>query len=185
MRKLIRIVIIATLCLGKSGTAQDQAPSNPKPDTLVFREPFTLKLRVDKDHYYEERYEKRIPYVAEKEVYLFSGENFGVNLGMKGGDVVEMVFQPDIKKADVWFSFKQEKDLLEGIGMMLILQNKLKRQLQIDALMTVPGKKEIYKTSILPIDAGLSDYESWPHPIVQLVLRNFRVSEEPAGKSKQ
>ena len=185
MRKLVWILITVTLCFSKSAPSQEQPPASPKQDTPVFREPFTLKLRVDKDHYYEEHYDKRIPYIAEKDVYLFSGENFGVNLGIKGDDVVEVAYQPNIKKADVWFSFKQEKDLLGGIGMMLVIQNKLKRQLHMDALMTVPGKKEIYKTSILPIDAGLSDYESWPHPIVQLVLRNFRLSEEHAGKSKQ
>ena len=42
----------------------------------------------------------------------------------------------------------------------------------MDALMTVPGKKTIAGTTIIPIGAGLSSYESWPHPIVQLVLRN-------------
>ena len=52
------------------------------------------------------------------------------------------------------------------------------------ALTTVPGKKEIYKTSIMPIEARLSDFESWPHPIVQLVLRNFRLSDKRAGKMK-
>ena len=54
----------------------------------MFRDPFTLKLRVDKDHFYEEHYDKRIPYVAESDVYLFSGENFGVNLNIKGDDIV-------------------------------------------------------------------------------------------------
>jgi hypothetical protein len=148
----------------------------------VFREPFTLKVRVDKDHYYEESYDKRIPYVSENDVYLFSGENFGINLNLKGDEVAEVVYQPDIKKADVWFSFAQSKEL-GGAAMMLIIQNKMKRQLHMDALMTVPGKEGNY-TSILPIEAGLSDYESWPHPIVQLVLSNFQLSESQIAKPK-
>jgi hypothetical protein len=65
--------------------------------------------------------------------------------------------------------------------MLLTIRNKLKRRLYLDALMTVPGEKEIYKTSILPIEPGLSDFESWPHPIVQLVLRDFRFSEKPSN----
>jgi hypothetical protein len=69
--------------------------------------------------------------------------------------------------------------------MSLIIDNNLKVWLQMDALMTLPGKKGIYKTSILPVGAGLSDCESWPHPIVQLVLRNFRVVEKPPGESKK
>ena len=175
---------MATLCLPKSAPSQEQPSANPKSDTLVFREPFTLKLRVDKDHYYEEHYDKRIPYVAENDVYLFAGENFGVNLSIKGDDVVEVTYQPDSKRADVWFSFKQAKELPGGVGMMLIIQNKLKRRLYMDALMTVPGKKDILKTSIVPIQAGLSDFEEWPHPIVQLVVRNVRLSEKAAGKSE-
>jgi hypothetical protein len=146
----------------------------------VFREPFTLKLRVDKDHYYEERYEKRIPYVSENDVYLFSGESFGINLNLKGDEVAEIVYQPDITKAEVWFTFSQPKELAPG-AMMLVIQNKLKRVLHMDA---VPGQKGIYKTSILPIEAGLSDYESWPRPIVQLVLRNVRLSDSQI-KAKQ
>ena len=65
--------------------------------------------------------------------------------------------------------------------MMLIIQNKSKRKLFLDALMTTPADKEIHKTSIAPIPPGLSDYESWPHPIVQLVLRNFRFTEKDSS----
>jgi hypothetical protein len=162
--------------------AQEQTPPTSKPDA-VFREPFTLRLHVDKEHYYEERYDKRIPYVAESDVYLFSGENFGVNVSLKADEIVDVTYEPNAKKADVWFNFTQSKQL-GGVAMMLVIQNKLKRRLYIDAIMTVPGKKGIYKTSIVPIDGGLSDYESWPHPIVQLVLRNLRFSEKQ-GKSQQ
>lgn len=184
MRRIIWIAIFATLCLSKVASCQEQPSADPKPANAVFREPFTLKLRVDKSHYYEEHYDRRIPYFSENDVYLFSGENFGVNLDIKGDVVVEVAYQPDAKKSDVWFSFKQAKELPGGIGMMLIIQNKSKSRISLDALMTVPGKKEILKTSIVPINAGLSDYEEWPHPIVQLVLRNFRLAEKTAGESK-
>jgi hypothetical protein len=74
--------------------------------------------------------------------------------------------------------------------MMLVIRNKLKRRLYLDALMTLPGKEEILKTNIVPVEPNLSDFESWPHPIVQLVLRNFRFSESGSksaskGKSDQ
>ncbi|MGC2628034.1 MAG: hypothetical protein WA269_14485, partial [Candidatus Udaeobacter sp.] len=74
--------------------------------------------------------------------------------------------------------FSQSKDLQDGKGMMLIIQNKSKHTLLLDALMTVPGRKDVQKTSIVPIEAGLSDYEAWPHPIVQLVLRNPRFPDK-------
>jgi hypothetical protein len=63
--------------------------------------------------------------------------------------------------------------------MMLTVQNKLNRTFSYDALMTVPTRKEILETHVLPVEARLSNFESWPHPIVQLVLRNFRFSNSP------
>jgi hypothetical protein len=50
--------------------------------------------------------------------------------------------------------------------------------------MTIPGKEEILKTNVLPIEPNLSDFESWPHPIVQLVLRDFRFSEKPKEQTE-
>jgi hypothetical protein len=51
--------------------------------------------------------------------------------------------------------------------------------------MTIPGKEEILKTNVLPVEPNLSDFESWPHPIVQLVLRDFRFSEKPKQSDAQ
>lgn len=181
--KALLLGVIA-ICLGLEGPVQNQdapAPAAASQDTRVYREPFTLRLRVDKSHYYEEHYDKRIPYVSDNDVYLFSGENFGVSLSTQRGGTVDVTYQPSLDKADVWFSFGQAKQL-GGAGMMLTIQNKTKRRIQTDALMTVLLKKDIFKTSIVPIEAGLSDFESWPHPIVQLVLRNFRLSDSQIRK---
>ncbi len=183
MNSALWVVIALSLTLQGSPT-QDVPPSAiPSQDSRVFREPFTLHVRVDKSHYYEERYEKPIPYVSDNDVYLFVGESFGVSLNTRSDGAADVTYQPDIKKADVWFSFEQPKKL-EPVMTMLTIQNRLKQRLQVDGLMTVPGKQGILKTSILPIEAGLSDFESWPHPIVQLVLRNFRLSESQIGKHK-
>ncbi len=184
MRTVLLVMVTGFLFWSSSLAQEHEHESTPQAqDAVVFREPFTLRIKVDEGHYYEERYEKRIPYVAENDVYLFSGENFGINLRTEEGKI-DVTYQPDQEKADAWFSFNQPKNL-GGVSMMLIIQNKLKTELRMDALMTVPGKKDIYKTSILPIEGGLSDYESWPHPIVQLVLRNFRVSDKPAQQPRK
>lgn len=184
MKRIFNTLLATILCLGNPAKGQQQVQTPPisKSDAPVFRDAFTLKLHVDKEHYYEERYDRRIPYVAENDIYLFCGENFGVAVRGKGDEITGVDYESAIEKADLWFSFAQPKELGPA-GMMLTIQNKLKRRIYMDALMTVPGKKGIYKTSIVPIDAGLSDFESWPHPIVQLVLRNLRYSEKPAETS--
>lgn len=143
----------------------------------VFRKPFELRLHIDKDHFYTETFPK-MPYVDKGHIYLVNGDNFGVNLRIANGAIKEVLYQPDPAKADVAFAFSQ-KVADDGTAMMLlVIKNKTKSRLLMDGLMTVPGKNGIATTSILPVGAGLSDFESWPHPIVQLVLQNLRFGEK-------
>jgi len=152
-----------------------QAPPAPATPGPVFRTPFDLKLQVDKKHYYQEHFAD-IPYVAGNDVYLFAGEHFGINVTITDNQITGIVYQSDPDKSDVDLKFWQEKSSA-GPMMMLVTHNKLKGRLLFDALMTIPEKQGTFKTSIIPIEPGLSNYESWPHPIVQLVLRNFRFVE--------
>jgi len=147
------------------------------------REPFNLRLKVDKVNYEQVHYDKQ-PYVSDNEVYLFSGEKFGVNLVAKDGRV-EVRYQPDVTKADVVFGFEQPKELQDGLGMALTIDNKMKRAVSMEALMTIPGKKEPLKTSILPVQPGKSGLESWPHPIWQLVLGNLQFAPAAAAQPKK
>jgi hypothetical protein len=144
----------------------------------VFRAPFTLKIQTDHGEY-QKQFEK-VPYVEENEVYLFAGDAFGINLTLKGDKITQVTYQPDLSKAEVTFRFTQEKSGPKRI-MMLEIKNNGKRRLFLDALMTVPEEKGTYKTSIVPIEPGLSSLEMWPHPIVQLVLGNFRFSAKAAS----
>ena len=177
MRPIIgRCAVIAVLLLTPLAFAQSQRNAQEP----VFRAPFVLKLHVDDERYYQENFDK-VPYVAENSVYLFAGETFGVNITIIDNQLSGITYQRDPAKADVEFAFTQEKSQ-NGWMMLLVLRNKLKRRLSFDALMTLPEKKEIYKTSVLPVEPNLSNFESWPHPIVQLVLRNFRFSEDDGTK---
>jgi len=143
-------------------------------DEVVFREPFTLKLSVDDEHYYEQRF-PRTPYVIEGGVYLFKGERIGVTLLVHNGKVSAVRYQPDLSKADAIFELSQGSGSERSPAMMLTIENRTKFTLSIQALMTIPGGKEPAETSILPVGAGLKNFESWPHPIVQLLLHDLQV----------
>lgn len=169
-RAFIFIAVALALPVACSPQVKDAAPEEP-----VFRSPFALKLQIDKEHYYQQKFD-RVPYVANGDVYLFVGDSFGVNVEISGDRLSRITYQPDLSKADVEFKFTQEKTA-DGFMMLLATRNKLKRKLFFDALMTVPRKTEIYKTSVLPVEPNLSNFESWPDPIVQLILRDFRFSQ--------
>ncbi|HEV7220910.1 MAG TPA: hypothetical protein VGN39_18715, partial [Terriglobales bacterium] len=74
----------------------------------LFRSPFVLKLHVDNERSYEERFD-HVPYVAENEVYLFSSETIGINVTIIGDRLSRLTYQPSPVKADVEFRFSQEK----------------------------------------------------------------------------
>jgi hypothetical protein len=169
-------LVTATLVLLSACFSQTKSATE---DERVFRAPFKLKLHVDDERYYEQSFD-RIPYVSGNDVYVFVGEAFGINVTATENEISHIAYERNPAKADVELRFTQEKSQ-NGWMMMLVIRNKLKRRLYLDALMTVPGKEEILKTNVLPVEPNLSDFESWPHPIVQLVLRDFRFSE----KSKQ
>ena len=171
MKRLV-LLLLSLSCLFLH--AEDEAI---KDENKPFRYPFTLKLHVDKDNYYEENFDE-IPYVHKNSVYLFSGENFGVNCKINKDKVQNITYQKDLTKADIEFNFTQKVDS-DGTGMMLlIIKNNTKNTLCFDALITVPGKRAIFRTNILPVKPGLSNYESWSHPIIQLVLNNIRTEKE-------
>lgn len=153
----------------------------PVSKDVVFREPFLLKLVVDKEHYYEEKYDRKIPYVHKNDVYLFVNEEFGINIEVKEGKIAEIKYQPDPKKADVLFRFSQPDAAKREPMMMLVIESRVDRRLYMDALMTVPGRKGIYPTTILPLEPRLKNFESWPHSIAQLVIRNISF-ERPTTK---
>lgn len=148
------------------------------------RDAFTIRLKVDKDHYQEFHYEKQ-PYVSENEVYLFSGDKFGVNLIVKEDRVTEIRYQPDATKADIVFGFEQPKELQGGLGMALTIDNKMKLAVGMEVMGSVPGKKDPFKDKIVPVAPGKSDLEWWPHPIAQLVLGNLRLATKAADEPKK
>ena len=175
MRNIV-VLIVGTLVLSSACCPQVKSVTQEKP---VFRAPFTLKLRIDGAQYYEENFVK-VPYVADNDVYIFSGETFGVNVTITENQLSRITYQRNPAKADVEFKFTQVKSP-NGLMMLLVIRNALKKRVLLDALMTVPGDKVVHETNVLPVGSRHSNTESWPHPIVQLVLRNFRFSDEAAN----
>ncbi|WP_347989639.1 hypothetical protein [Methylomonas sp. AM2-LC] len=171
--KKLHLILLFLASISITFAADDA--TNKLVEGLIFREPFTLTLHVDKERFYEEKLGK-IPFVYDGDVYLFKGDEFGLNLDIQDNSIKTVKYQQDLKKADLTLKFTQEVKS-DGTSMMILsMHNNTKHTLNVDALMTVPGKKGIAKTSILPLQPGISSFESWPHPIVQLVLRNIRIA---------
>ena len=184
---LLAFVLVATAPI--AAVSEAQSGTSKSSDAPEFRAPFTLKLHVDKEHFYEEKF-KKMPYVHQNDVYLFKDDAFGIDLHIGNGKITKVTYQANQKKADVALKFTQEVRTNGEAMMTLVIKNQSTNKLFIDAPMTVPGKEGVFKTSIVPLLPRLdygepwSGYESWPHPIVQLVLRDFRLNEKSDNEKK-
>ena len=111
------------------------------------------------------------PYVTDKgAIVIFPGEQFVIAFKIENGKIVDAEPYPaggQLSNA-IEVNFKKVDS-----GMMLTLANHLPKKVKYDAIMKAPDNKLVY-TSSCPIDAGLSSFEHWPHPIKFLALVNFR-----------
>ena len=156
--------------------AQTPTPSGKTPETS--RDPFTVKLQFN-DKHVEQKFDKT-PYVSEKTIYIFPGEEFGINVKREGEAISEISYQPDLFKADVTFKF-EVRNLDKESKMMLTVESNLDKMLLMEGWMLLPGGKEPVKTSLAPLFPQLMGVESWPQPIVELQLKNLRLAASPKG----
>jgi|SRR6266478_2242658 len=159
-----------------AGAAERGASKSTNDAGVVFRKPFTLRIRVDQEHYYEEKKDK-IPYVYRGDVYLFIGDRFGLKIDVADGAVRAVRYERDLSKADLTLEFSEGAPVNGKYTSILKMQNRTKYTFLMDGAMTVPDRKDILETSINPVNAALLHYEAWPHPIVQLALSHIRLQK--------
>ena len=109
------------------------------------------------------------PYVTDKgAIVIYPGEQFVIALKIENGKIVNA--GPNLAGG-------QSANAIEiDIGMMLTIVNHLPSAIKDDATMKAPDGKLVY-TSSCPVDAGLSNFEHWAHPIKFLELSNFRFQD--------
>jgi hypothetical protein len=117
--------------------------------------------------------------IVNNVLFLSPGDKIGVDLdGAADGTTLNITESREPKKANLVLTFKQEKGM-----MFFTIQNRTKYWLAYEAGIRTPTRDGLYKTSVMPVGPGLSSFESWPHPIDQLALKNFTFSEKLKGKS--
>ena len=164
--------LLLLTAFGFTLAADDKKPTTA--NATVFREPFTLKLRLDKDRYYEQKIPKT-QFVIEDNVYLFVGEKFGIVLEIDYKGVFAIHYQPDEGKADVFLEIREETAKDGSASTTLILHNKTKYTLNMDTILIVPDRQGMTRTRIPPIQPGSTNHQTWPHAIIQLCLCNIQV----------
>ena len=114
-------------------------------------------------------------------VVISVGQKCDVHFEQQGNKLSAPQIIKDIsQKGEIELSldFRKEKDIS-----LLIIRNKFEKTLRFRALARLQGSGEIFETTILPIESNMSNYESWPDPIEELVLFDFKLTDERLNES--
>lgn len=142
---------------------------------VLTRDTFTLILPIDGVSYYEQEVE-RSPYFFEGNILqIYPGESLLVEVTLKGDEIALMqVVKENINpERTIQLEFTQKTKDNKSEFMMLKVSNPFDKKLNYKAMMFSVGATEWKKTSIIPVQPGLSSFESWKEVIVSLVLSEW------------
>jgi hypothetical protein len=138
------------------------------------RPAFKLKVSVDKNSYYEANIEST-PYVLpNKAIQLYPGESVYVEVDQVDGKFKNLHAVSEIQDSSKTLTIAFSQITISNIhkSMMLKIVNPLPYKLKYTAKMLTLQKKWV-TTDVLPVEAGLTGFESWPNVIVSIALGNW------------
>ena len=166
--KQILFLVVITLTLTVSSKGQDT--------TVLKRTPYTLKIEVDKKNFYEDEI-GATPYVFPNNgMQIYPGETIYVEVIEENGIIKSMKAVKEITKPNTTLTikFSQKSENKVHQMMMLEVQNPFLKNLTYEAQMFLLSNKKWVKTSIYPVMAGLSGFETWTDIIISLGLSNWK-----------
>ena len=170
--KQILFLVVITLTLYFSTKGQDTA--------VLRRTPYTLKIEVDKKNFYEDQI-GATPYVFPNNgLQIYPGETIYVEVVEENGIIKSMKAVKEITKPKTTLTIKFSQKSKNRIHemMMLEVQNPFSKNLTYEAKMFLFGNKKWVSTSIYPVMAGLSGFETWTDIIISLGLDNWKFTNQ-------
>ena len=134
------------------------------------RTSYHLTVLVDKKYVYEEDI-KETPFIfPDKTIQLYPGETIYVEIEEEIGIIKNMKVVKEIvnpaKTLTISFTQNAKKKVHEL--MILKIQNPFKYNLNYEAKMFLLQNRKWVDTSVYPVQAGLSAFETWPDVIISI-----------------
>lgn len=165
---LHRSLIIFLIALSGRNLAQ-------KDSVLFIRPAFELRLAIDSGAFFKAPIKESVYLVNEGTLQLFPGETLFVEADVEYDRLVDLKVVPKIvhKEKTMTISFNQKTEGKKHQMMILQIVNPFNLELRYNAEMNLMESGQWAKTPVLPISAGLTAYETWPDPLISLVLSDF------------
>lgn len=164
MRKVIFLILLSinSFCFSQNEIKQ--------------RQPFVLKLAVDKEQFYQMNVEKSNYFVKENILQIYPTEKLNIEVQINNNSITSMKVVKKIinPNTTILVEFKQNIKDKKNEGMMLIVKNPFNKKLIYNANMYIVGHNKWIPTSIMPILPNIVGYETWSDAIVTLALDKWR-----------
>ncbi len=146
---------------------------NEKPKRSAYR----LEIAANETQQYAMDVQESPYFVKEKILQIYCGEKIFVECEIQGDSiskmkVVEKIINPE---KTIAIDFTQDSENRKDIRTDLHVKNPFNKKLTYKALMFTPTSQQWKRTSIIPIQPDLENFEMWPHSIITLVLDNWKI----------
>lgn len=141
------------------------------------RDEFTLILPVDEEQYYEQKVDSSLYFIKEKVLQIYPGEKLFIEVEINKKEITSMkVVKENLNpEKTIEIEFTQTVKDRKSDMMMLEIVNPFKKDLEYKAMMFIVGHDKWISTSVLPVKAKLTGYETWPDVIITLVLTEWKL----------
>ena len=168
------LLLLAFIVISSITYAQNDLPE---------REPFTLKLAVDQEQFYEVAIDKTPYFILDNVLQIYPGEKLLVEAEVKSDSIISMKVVKEMKfpEKTIIIDFKQiiKEGGREHEQMFLEVKNPFEKYLNYSAMMYIVGHDEWIDTSIIPIFPKILGLEMWSDVIITITLHSWRIQTEP------
>ncbi|EHQ29869.1 hypothetical protein [Mucilaginibacter paludis] len=163
------LLIIAFLLIKTTGYAQD--------NNLPTRDAFKLTLAVNDTNFYAVDIKQSAYVLPDNTVQMYPGEKIYleadfVNHELKAVKSVKSIVNPE---KTITISFDQHKEGKKHQQMVLKVINPFGTKLKYQASIFLMKQYKWVKTDVLPVEAKLAAFETWPDVIVTIALSGWQL----------
>jgi hypothetical protein len=188
--KLAVLPCIATLALAAAAFARTDAEIRAEVEALcrkvLCRTPARISLKLADGQTFEVLPDSPTPIVTGGMITVYPGETVYVEASIEGDSLVGLTAVPTKVHPEktLVFRLRQDPGIGDGAGMILQVESPFAEVLKYRLAMMLPTGDELVKTSACPLHPAKTVYESWPHPIYQIVATDFRVVDAESAAAR-
>jgi len=144
-----------------------------------FRKEFTLKLPVDAEQFYTQKVPKSPYFVNDKILQIYPGEKLFIEVEKTKKEITSMKVVKENINPDKTIIIELTQNVKDNKNESMILKiiNPFDKDLEYKAMMYIVGQSKWIDTSVFPVKAKLTGFETWRDVIITMVLSDWKLNK--------